>query len=42
MVYKLYELTFEEVKIVDPEFGMNKSEYDGYEIPEEWGEKKLW
>ncbi|MCP5493912.1 MAG: N-6 DNA methylase [Leptospiraceae bacterium] len=35
MVYKLYELTFEEVKIVDPEFGMNKSEYDGYEIPEE-------
>ena len=35
MVYKLYELTFEEVKIVDPEFGMNKSEYDRYEMPKE-------
>lgn len=30
MVYKLYELTFEEVKIVDPEFNMKKQEYENY------------
>lgn len=27
LVYKLYELTYDEVKIVDPEFGMSKEEY---------------
>lgn len=30
MVYKLYELTHDEVRIVDPEFGMNKEEYENY------------
>jgi hypothetical protein len=28
MVYKLYELTYEEVKIVDPDFLMSKEEYE--------------
>jgi adenine-specific DNA-methyltransferase len=27
MVYKLYNLTWEEVKIVDPEFAMSEEEY---------------
>ena len=31
MGYKLYELTYEEVKIVEPEFEMNKEEYLNYE-----------
>ena len=30
IVYKLYSLTFDEVKIVDPEFGMSKEEYGRY------------
>ncbi len=30
MVYKLYELTHDEVKIVDPEFAMSKQEYENY------------
>ncbi|NQT65580.1 MAG: Eco57I restriction-modification methylase domain-containing protein [FCB group bacterium] len=34
MVYKLYNLTFEEVLIVDPEFDniMNQEEYDNYKV----------
>lgn len=32
MVYKLYELTYEEVIIVDPEFWLSKKEYENYEI----------
>ena len=28
MVYKLYELSYEEVKIVDPDFLMSKEEYE--------------
>ena len=28
MVYKLYELTYEEVKIVDPTFALSKEEYE--------------
>lgn len=32
MVYKLYELTYEEVKIVDPEFEMSEEEYEAYTI----------
>lgn len=28
MVYKLYQLTYEEVKIVDPEFGLSEGEYN--------------
>jgi len=27
MVYKLYELTYEEVKIIDPEFALTEQEY---------------
>ncbi len=32
MVYKLYQLTYEEVKIVDPEFGMSEGEYGEVEV----------
>jgi len=28
MVYKLYELTYEEVKIVDPDFLMSEEKYE--------------
>lgn len=28
MVYKLYELTYEEVKVVDSEFALSEEEYD--------------
>ncbi len=28
MVYKLYELTYEEVKIVNPDFLMSEEEYE--------------
>ena len=28
MVYKLYELTYDEVKIVDPAFALTKGEYE--------------
>lgn len=28
MVYKLYELTYEEVKVVDPDFNLTKEEYN--------------
>ncbi len=31
MVYKLYELTYDEVKVVDPDFWMSEEEYEGYE-----------
>jgi adenine-specific DNA-methyltransferase len=27
LVYKLYQLTYEEVKIIDPEFELTKREY---------------
>ena len=30
MVYKLYNLTYEEVKIIEPEFEMSKDEYENY------------
>ncbi|MBI9038574.1 MAG: Eco57I restriction-modification methylase domain-containing protein [Bacteroidales bacterium] len=32
MVYKLYELTYEEVKIIEPEFAMSKAEYENYSL----------
>ena len=28
MVYKLYELTYDEVKVVDPKFPLIKEEYE--------------
>ena len=30
MVYKLYDLTYDEVKIVEPEFALTKEEYEHY------------
>lgn len=32
MVYKLYELTYEEVLVVAPEFGLSKQEYEAFMI----------
>ena len=32
MVYKLYELTYKEVKIVDPVFALTESEYEDFKI----------
>ena len=32
MVYKLYELTYEEVKIIDPAFALSKEEYEKFKI----------
>ena len=32
MVYKLYELTYDEVKIVDPEFWLSEGEYEAFEV----------
>jgi hypothetical protein len=32
MVYKLYGLTYEEVKIIEPEFAMSAVEYEAFEI----------
>jgi hypothetical protein len=28
MVYKLYEVTYEEIKVIDPEFWLSKAEYE--------------
>lgn len=32
IIYKLYKLKYEEVKIIEPEFGMSKEDYEAYEI----------
>ncbi|MCX7545997.1 Eco57I restriction-modification methylase domain-containing protein [Marinicella gelatinilytica] len=32
IIYKIYELTFKEVKIIDPEFKLTEKEYDNYQI----------
>ena len=32
MVYKLYELTYEEVLVVDKDFGLSEQEYDNFSI----------
>lgn len=32
MVYKLYELTYDEVKVVDPAFGLGEQEYLNYDF----------
>ncbi|MDQ2100721.1 MAG: TaqI-like C-terminal specificity domain-containing protein [Tychonema bourrellyi B0820] len=32
LVYKLYELTYEEVKIIDPEFALIEQEYDAIKV----------
>ena len=32
MVYKLYELTYEEVKVIDPEFPLSEQEYEAIKV----------
>lgn len=32
MVYKLYELTYDEVKVIDPEFSLSESEYNSIKL----------
>ena len=32
LVYKLYELTYDEVKIIDPAFSLSKKEYEGIKL----------
>lgn len=32
MVYKLYELSYAEVLVVEPDFGLSKQEYDNFKI----------
>lgn len=32
LVYKLYNLTYEEVKVIDPEFGLTEEEYRNLKI----------
>jgi hypothetical protein len=32
MVYKLYDLTYDEVKVIDPEFSLSKEEYENIKI----------
>lgn len=32
LVYKLYELTYEEVKVIDPEFSLSKKEYEAIKL----------
>ena len=32
MVHKLYGLTYEEVKIIEPEFAMSEAKYETFEI----------
>lgn len=35
LVYKLYNLTWEEVQVVDPEFGLSEEEYEAVEVEAE-------
>lgn len=32
MVYKLYELTYEEVKVIDPAFVLSEKDYNEFKI----------
>jgi hypothetical protein len=32
MVYKLYELTFDEVLVVEPEFSLSKQGYEAFTV----------
>lgn len=32
IIFKLYKLTYDEVKIIDPEFNLTREEYDNYQI----------
>jgi len=31
-VYKLYKLTYDEVKVIDPEFSLSKKEYEAIKL----------
>lgn len=35
LVYKLYRLTYNEVKLIDPEFPLSQTEYENYNIDEQ-------
>jgi adenine-specific DNA-methyltransferase len=35
LVYRLYNLTWDEVKVIEPEFPLGKAEYEGIEFKEE-------
>lgn len=32
LVYKLYELSYDEVKVIDPEIGLTKKEYEAIKL----------
>lgn len=32
LVYKLYDLTYEEIKVIDPEFALSKEEYEAIKL----------
>ncbi len=32
LVYKLYELTYDELKVIDPEFSLSKKEYESIKL----------
>jgi len=32
LVYKLYELTYKEVKVIDPAFGLSEAEYEAIKL----------
>lgn len=32
IVYKLYELTYDEVLIIEPEFSVNATDYENYKL----------
>ena len=32
LVYKLYELTYDEVKVIDPDFSLSKAEYEAIKL----------
>jgi adenine-specific DNA-methyltransferase len=32
LVYKLYELTYDEVLVVEPEFSLSKQEYEAFTV----------
>ena len=32
LVYKIYDLTYDEVKVIDPEFSLTKKEYEAIKL----------
>jgi hypothetical protein len=35
MVYAVYGLTYDEVKVIEPDFSLSEAEYEGIEVEEE-------